>query len=235
MTTDLQPRAPAARAKLEQAQKVLAELAADVASLALEAVEGKSGGEKALAAHRAKIDVAERQVSELRLAVELSERLDREAAAVSAVMARSNQLADFTKRMSVREQKMAKLLELAAAMAVTFSEFCDLTLAAQMAAPAGTSIAPMTIGPNGLFGAAFGKCDGLLLAELWRLAPYRPGGTARFVLPFAKPMTVLNQNPAKQPCGMDEFRAANQAILADVARQISDLNSRAMTTASKVA
>jgi hypothetical protein len=228
------PRAPAARARLEQAQRTLAELDADVASLALEAVEGKPGAEKALTAHRGKIDGAQHLVSELRRAVDLGERLDRETAAVAAATARTEALAEFTKRMSAREKAMAKLLELGTAMAGTFAEFAELTLAAQMAAPAGTSIPQMAIGPNGMFGPAFGRCENLLLAELWRLAPQRSDGT-RFVLPFAKPTNVLNLNPAKQPHGMDEFRAAHRAILANVSRQISELNDRAITAASKAA
>jgi hypothetical protein len=84
-----------------------------------------------------------------------------------------------------------------------------------------------------MYGPAFGQCDRLLLAELWRLAPDRAGG--RFTMPFAKPMSMFNQNPAEQPRGMDEFRAAHQAILADVARQIAELNGRGMTAASEAA
>jgi hypothetical protein len=60
MKSESQPRAPAARAKLEQADKVLAELSADVALLALGSAEGAPGAEKALAAHRTKIEAAER-------------------------------------------------------------------------------------------------------------------------------------------------------------------------------
>ena len=73
MKTAILARAPAAREKLNSAEAVHAELETAVGTLALEASEGIAGAEKALAAHRSKIEIAERQVSEMRRAVALAE------------------------------------------------------------------------------------------------------------------------------------------------------------------
>src|SRR5258708_35898941 len=106
------PRAPAAREKLAAAEAGLAGLEADVGVLALDASEGKAGAEKALAAHRGKIETAERQVSELRRAVALAEKLDLQTAVTAAMRMRTDQLAEFKKDMTGREKSMARVLDL---------------------------------------------------------------------------------------------------------------------------
>ena len=227
-----EPRAPAARAKLNQAETLLAALKAEIAVLALGASEDKPGAEKALVAHRGKIEAAERNAVELRAAVALAERLDREAAATSVAQMRADQFTNFTKTMAARETAMAEVLKAVETMAAAYDRYSETSLAAQIAAPAGTSIVQMTLGKNGLYGAAFGKCERLILAELFRVAPMRANGIDRFVIPFAKPTSMESTNPADYPVGIDEFRAANQAIVADIARQISELDERAMTRAT---
>jgi hypothetical protein len=230
---ELQPRAPAARAKLEQADKVFAELSADVALLALGAAEGAPGAEKALAAHRTKIEAADRQVKELKAAVGLAERLDRQAAATGMAKIRAEQLSEFKRQMDAREKAMGKVLEAAATMAEAYGHYSEATLSAQIAAPIGTAIPPMSIGPNGLYGNAFGRCEILILSELWRLAPYRADGVGRSVLPFAKPLTPLAPgDPAALPPGIDEMRFAHEAILTDIEKQIVALDEREMAAAS---
>jgi hypothetical protein len=233
MKTELQPRAPAAREKLQQAEQLAASLTADVALLALGAAEGAPGAEKALAAHRTKIEAAERQVRELTAAVGLAERLDRQAAATGMAKIRADQLAEFKKQMADREKAMAKMLEAAATMAAAYGAYSEATLAAQIAAPIGTTIPQMSIGVNGLLGNAFGHCEILIRSELWRLAPYRADGVGRFVLPFARAVTPLTPgNPNALPPGIDEMRFAHVAIITDIEKQIAALDQREMAAAS---
>jgi hypothetical protein len=69
----------------------------------------------------------------------------------------------------------------------------------------------------------------LILAELYRLAPEREDGIGRFVLPFAKPSSEqFRGNPTAIPAGIDELRAADNAIVADIAQQIEKLDEAAM-------
>ena len=228
-----QQRAPAARSKLHLAEETLASLMAEVASLALEASEGKGGAERALAAHRLKVEAAERQASDLRRAVELAERLDREASATAAARMRREQMVAFQASMQIREREMAAVLEAIATAAAAYGRFSEASLSAQIAAPTGTSVVPMTMGPEGLYGHAFGPCEQLILSELYRLAPERADGLGRFVVPFAKPFAeAVRHNPAAIPPGIDAMRAASQAILADIEKQISALDQRAMAAAS---
>jgi hypothetical protein len=138
--------------------------------------------------------------------------------------------------MADREKAMAKVLEAAATMAAAYGQYTEATLGAQIAAPIGTTIPPMSIGPNGLYGNVFGRCEILVLTELWRLAPYRADGVGRSVLPFAKPLTPLSPgNPAALPPGIDEMRAAHVAILTEIEKQIAALDQREMASASKEA
>jgi hypothetical protein len=85
-------RAPAVRQELEQAEQRVSELKAEIALLALEKSEGKPGAVSALEACRLKIDAAARNVDELRGAVALAERLDREPESAAAKI---RQMAEF--------------------------------------------------------------------------------------------------------------------------------------------
>src|SRR6185437_13784995 len=67
-----EPKAPAVRAKLDLVAAELAELESEMAALALAAAEGTSGAAAKLTAHRAKIDVATRAVTELQAALHLA-------------------------------------------------------------------------------------------------------------------------------------------------------------------
>jgi hypothetical protein len=71
------------------------------------------------------------------------------------------------------------------------------------------------------------------LAELYRLAPERADGIGRFVLPFAKPTSeLLRHKPEAIPSGIDEFRAADKAIVSEIEAQVGALADREMTIAS---
>jgi hypothetical protein len=229
------PRAPAVRAKLDQAEEVLADLTAALASLALEASEGKRDAEKALAAHRIKIEAAERQVSELRGALVLAERLDREAAAAAGAVMHAEQFTAFKAAMLAREKAMGAVLEAAKTMAAAYGRYSEATLAAQIAAPSGTAIPQMAIGTDGLAGPTFGPCERLILAELYRLAPERGDGAGRFVLPFAKPTNVFYPDPTAIPPALSEFIKADQIIIDHIEKQIAALDQHAMATAAEAA
>jgi hypothetical protein len=235
MQPDRQPRAPAAREKLATAEAVLAGLEANVASLALEASEGKAGAEKALASHRSQIELAERSVSELRRAVALAERLDRQAAATGAAQLRAEQLSEFQKQFVAREKAMDSVLKAAADMATAYGEYSEATLRTLSAVPAGTVVPQMSIGSEGFAGPAFGPCERLILAEMYRMAPERADGIGRFVLPFAKPSSeFVRGNPGEIKPGIDELREADAAIVADIGRQIEKLDSHAMRAAEMI-
>jgi len=115
---EAKPRAPAIAAKLAQAEALLKELAQDTAILSLEDFEGRPGASKALCQHRAKLEMAERQASELRQAVKLAEILDREANANAAAKSRGEQLTLFKAAMAGREKAMAKALDALAVFAI---------------------------------------------------------------------------------------------------------------------
>ena len=234
MTNTLPPRAPAVREKLGRAEEVLAQLEADVAALALDASEGVAGAEKALAAHRSRIEMAERQESEMRRAVALAERLDRQANAAAGAAMRAAQMSEFTATFDEREKEMGAVLAAAAAMAKAYGRFSEATLRAAAVVPSGTSVPVMAIGPQGVYGPAFGPAGNLILAEFYRLAPERKDGVGRFLLPFCKPMSELTRlQPQAIPAGIDEFTAADKAILADIAIQIERLNGRDLDAATE--
>jgi hypothetical protein len=233
--TESGPRAPAARAKLDEAERELADLEASVAALALDASEGKAGAEKALGGHRSKIDQAARTVDELRRAVSLAERLDRQAAVTAAERMRGEQLAEFKKQLAARQKAMAAVLKAAADMAAAYGEFSEATLRAVVAVPMSTVVPQMAIGPNGVYGAAFGPCERLVLAELYRLAPERQDGIGRFVLPFAKPSSEQTRGePTAIRPGIEELSAANSAIVANISEQIDKLNDQAARAAGMI-
>jgi hypothetical protein len=202
--------------------------------MTLEAAERKPGAADKLAAHRTKIDVAKTAAFDLRAALRLAERIDRQAVAAGAAHMRADQLAEFRKEFAAREKAMEAVLEAAAAMAKAYGEYSEATLRALAATPTGTVIPAMFMGPENSYGPAFGPGERMVLAELYRLSPERSDGIGRFVLPFAKPSSEMVRNkPEEMPAGMDELRAAHEAIIANVALQIERLDDLAQQAAEK--
>jgi hypothetical protein len=229
MTGAAEPRAPAIAEKLEAARAMLAVHAGEVAQTVLDAAENVPGALKRLTELRARISTGELAVAELEKAYELAARIDRQANAATATHMRNEQLVAFRSEFEARETAMAAVLEAAAAMATAYGEYSEATLRAAAVIPSGTTVPPMAIGGDGAYGAAFGPCERLILAELYRLAPERVDGIGRFVLPFAKPPSEqLRGNHPAIPAGIDELRAADAAILNDISRQIEILDEAAM-------
>jgi hypothetical protein len=223
------PRAPGIAEKLEAARAILAVHNGEVAQTVLDAAENVPGATKRLCDLRANISTAELAVFELKKAHELAARIDRQSDAAAATRMRGEQLVEFEKQFGAREKAMAAVLKAAAAMAIAYGEYSEATLRAAAVVPSGTSVPPMTIGGDGMYGAAFGPCERLVQAELYRLAPQREDGIGRFVLPFAKPPSEqFRGNPTAIPAGIDEMRAADTAIIADIAKQIENLDEAAM-------
>jgi hypothetical protein len=231
----MSPRAPAAQAKLDQIEATLKDLQAETAILSLEEFEQKPGASKALAIHRSKIEAVERQAGELQSAVNLALRLDREAIANDAAKLRGEQLAVFKAAMAGREKAMAKALDALAIFVSSYAEFSEQTLAAAQAIPGGANAPLVNMGPNNVYGASWGTCERLLLAEMYRLAPLRKDGAGRFTVPFAPPPVHSNTDHTTLPSALDEFRKADAAVLAEIQRQVSELNQRAMIAAQKAA
>lgn len=229
MSENPTPRAPAIAEKLEAARAMLTAHAGEVAQTVLDVAEDVQGAPKRLFDLRAKISTAEREVGELEKAHELAARIDRQAHAATATHMRTEQLIAFRKEFEARETAMAAVLKAAAAMASAYGEYSEATLRAAAVIPSGTTVPPMMVGGEGTYGAAFGPCERLILAELYRLAPLREDGIGRFVLPFSKPPSEqLRGNHPAIPAGIDELRAADAAILADISRQIENLDEAAM-------
>jgi hypothetical protein len=236
MKTELQQRAPAVALKLAEAEALLFELEAGVAPLALAESEGVSVAKRDLQALETKIDAAKRERQKLRSAHRHALELDQKADATAASLMRAEQFSEFRKHMASREKAMAAVLEAAATMAEAYARFSEASLSAAVSVPTGTSIPVMTIGPDGLYGHAFGPCGQLILSELFRLGPERADGTGRFVMAFAKPtIEALRHKPSDIPPGTSEFRAAQQAIETDIEKQVSVLDQRAMATAKDAA
>jgi hypothetical protein len=229
MTAAAKPRAPAIAEKLDAARAMLAVHAGEVAQTVLDAAENVPGALKRLTDLRTRISTGELAVAELEKAYDLAARIDRQATVSAATQMRGEQFGAFREAVEQRESAMDRVLKAAADMAAAYGDYSEATLRAAISLPSGTAVPPMTIGGEGLYGAAFGPCERLILAELYRLAPEREDGIGRFVLPFAKPPSEqFRSNHPAIPAGIDELRAADAAILADISRQIENLDEAAM-------
>jgi hypothetical protein len=232
MNGTVELRAPAIAGKLEAARAMLAVHTGEVAQTVLDAAENVPGALKRLTELRARISTAELAVAELASALDLAARIDRQAGAATATQMRKEQFEAFSQEFEARETAMAAVLKAAADMAAAYGDYSEATLRAAAVIPSGTAVPPMTIGGNGAYGAAFGPNDRLILAEIYRLAPEREDGIGRFVLPFAKPPTEqLRGNHRAIPAGIEELRAADAAILADISKQIENLDETALRRA----
>jgi hypothetical protein len=227
--------APAIAAKLEAARGVLAAHNAEVGQTVLDVADNVPGAQKRLTELRANISTAAREVFEFEEAHAHAAKRDRVTAATAATRMREEQLAEFKKAMVAREKPMARVLELFGEAAKEYGKYSEATLSALVAVPTGTAVPVMMIGPEGLYGPAFGPCERLLLAELYRLAPERQDGIGRFVMSFAKPINeqMRGQPTAIKP-GIDELLAADDAIIAEIEGQIKKLNDQAMRAAGMI-
>ncbi|MCW2219512.1 hypothetical protein M2232_003044 [Bradyrhizobium japonicum] len=227
-------RSPGVRQKLEAAQAELAALDAEVAALTLDDTEDKPGARKALTAHRSNIQAAERRVDELKRALALAEKLDRQAAATGAVRMRDEQFTALKQQFSAREKAAETVMKAVADLSAAYGKFseCSLNIASVM--PSGTVLPTMSIGPNGIYGPALGPCGQLILAELWRIAPERRDGAGRYVMPFVRPGLELMKDVAELPAGIDELRTADQAIIANISQQVEHLNEAVMRAADMI-
>ncbi len=233
MRHEPQHRAPAAREKLQLAEAVLAELEADVALLALEASEGKSGVDKALASQRSKIEAAVRSVSELKRAVTLAEKLDRQTAAGEAARMRADQLAAFHKHGKERLAAAEEILKAAAVMALAMQRYGIATQQMVGVVPAGTALPIMSLGQNGIYGGALGNLELLLTSEFYRLgAGLEPFNGQRFYIPFAKQPTLGSTDHRVMQSGIDAFRDAQAAIVTEIEGQIAKIDATDMSTAA---
>lgn len=224
-------RAPAVRGKFACALGALAELEEQVAEYALEAAERKPGAADKLAGHRAKIEAAQTAVDELRAALRLAEKLDRQAAAAGAVRMRNEQFTALKQQFAAREKAAKAVMKAVTDLSDSYGKFSECSLGIISVLPSGAVLPTMSMGPNGIFGPALGPCGQLILAELWRVAPERRDGTGRFVLPFVKVGIELLKDVSELPVGIDELRTADQAILANISEQIEHLNETALRAA----
>jgi hypothetical protein len=229
MSENPTPRAPAIAEKLEAARAMLAAHRGEMGQAVLDAAENVPGATKRLVDLRSHVSTASSAVAELEQALDLALRIDRQANAAAATQMRGEQFGAFREALEQRESAMDRVLKAGAEMAAAYGEYSQATLRAAAVIPSGTTVPPMTIGGEGLFGSAFGPCERLIQSELYRLAPEREDGIGRFVLPFAKPPSEqFRGNHPAIPAGIDELRVADAAILADISRQIENLDEAAM-------
>jgi hypothetical protein len=226
MTETATLRAPAVVEKLEAMKAVLAALNGELAQAALDAAEGTPGSAKRLGELRTQIETSERAVGELTQAVTLAERIDRQSAARAVAEMRADQFSAFAKAMEERRIEMAAVLTAVRALAEAYGRLSEATLRAVNAVPVGAAVPPIAIGREGYFGPVFGPCDRLILAELFRIAPYRADGAGRFVVPFASPpIASLRDDPGSIEPGKEAFDLATGMLLADIKDQIDRLDS----------
>jgi hypothetical protein len=229
------PRAPAIAEKLEAARAMLIAHNSEIGQTVLDAAENVPGALKRLTELRSKISTAEREVFEYERAYDLAAKRDRVTAATAATQMRGEQLAEFKKEIAAREKSMARVLELFGEAAKEYGAYSEATLRALVAVPAGTFVPAMAIGAEGFAGPAFGPCERLLLAELYRLAPDRQDGAGRFVMPFCKPPSEQARGkPAAIQPGIEALLAADTAIVADISQQIEKLDAQAIRAAEMI-
>ncbi|SDJ43999.1 hypothetical protein SAMN05216338_104973 [Bradyrhizobium sp. Rc2d] len=220
-------RAPQVRANLETALAVQAELEAEVAQFALEAIERQPGAAGKLAAHREKIEAAKRAVDELRAALQLALRLDSEAAGAAAIQMRAEQLAVFEKAAAERVEAMAAVLEKIAEATIEWARYTQATAELATALPTGTFLPAMNFGDGGSF---LGSGEALIGREAWRVAGAGPKP------PFAKapPLTAGDDTTKMRPA-RETLQEAHQAVLRSVRAQVEKLDREVTATAAKTA
>jgi hypothetical protein len=138
--------------------------------------------------------------------------------------------------MASRQASLEKVLQAVATMVAAYADYSEATLQAAQSLPGGTTAPVINMGPANTYGASWGPCERLLLAEMYRLAPQRKDGAGRFVLPFANssPLaTTTNHNAL--PAAIDEFKRADGIVLAEIRSQVETLDKRAMNAAQKAA
>lgn len=220
------PRAPAARTRLEAAQSALSTLVLERDALALDALEGRAGADKALASHRAKIAAAEINISELAGALKLAERLDREADAAAAAQMRAEQLAVFEKASAVRVDAMAEVLTLIGKAAEAYGRYVQASSDMATSLPTGVHLPVMHF--EGFSGHFLGNGEALIGREAFRVAI--PGARP----PFARlPALSADDDVAKMRPGAEILRDAHAAVLESVKAQVERLDAAAIERASR--
>jgi hypothetical protein len=193
------------------------------------------GNDKRLTVLRRERDEARNAVEEMEAGLAVSQRRDREAIASAAATSRAEQLAVFKTAMAGRERAMAKALDALGVFARAYADYSQATLTAMESIPSGTHAPQVAMGPLGGYGSSWSNCERMLLAELFRIAPERKDGIGRLIAPFAKAPLHSDTNHRTLPDAISEFRKADATVLAEIARQVSDLDKRAMIAAQKAA
>lgn len=234
MNGTVEPRAPAVIAKLDGAAAALAALDTEVAELALAAAENKPGAAGRLAAHRSKIEEAERRVGELRRAVTLAVQIDRRNDVDARAKIRSSQLEAMIAHAKDRDTAVLEICEAAKAMAAAYQRYSQSTLKMLGVKPIGTAIPAMGMGPNALCGSVIGNLELLIAVELFRRSEDDADGQ-RYVVPLARPLSATNASPITTPPAIEMFRAAQAAILADIQGQVEKIDAEDMVATMRTA
>lgn len=220
-------RSAQVRASHEAALSVLAELEGEVAQFALDAIERQPGAAERLAGHRERVDAARRAADELRAALELSERLDREADAVGASSLRAEQLAAFERFGAERVEAMTEVIQCVGKSAQAFARYATATASMVNSVPTGTRLPLMGFG-DGTGGNWLGDGEILIGREAYRVAEL--AGAPK--LPFARNPPLSHGTSAKRMLPATEILEETQAaVLRELTGQVARLNRADLQTA----
>jgi hypothetical protein len=204
--------ADAVRPQLADAERVLTALQDQVAEAALDRALAKSGAAARLTTLNHQITSAERDVAQLRAALEIAEQRDAATVRAGRHVRRLNSLKDFETVVHARNTAGKKLGETLAQASAAYRAFVET----QQSLPA---ILPLDVTLNESERMTLNELtpDLLVAGELYRLgAVLNRQGTAvtGFALPGARPAGVAGiNNPAAIPALVDRVEGSTAWIL----------------------
>jgi hypothetical protein len=223
LSKDGRPRAPNVREKLDDAERALSALEAEVPPLALDEAEGVAGAPAKLMALNARISAARSERHKLRSALRLALEIDRRAEVTARSKIRQSQLAALQTHARERDAAVAEICEAASKMASAYQRYAVATQKLVGVRPIGTAFPSMAMGADGVFGPIFGNLERLIAIELYRCAPPAADGQW-FVLPLAKPMSLHTTNTPDIPAALEVFRQAQSALTTEIRGQLENLD-----------
>lgn len=201
--------------QIASAESVLANLQAQIGDRALRAALGEPGAQAALDALTQQIGTAERQVTQLRAALEIARQRDALAAAVARHRVRISTLKDFEGAVKTRLEAAKKLGAALAQASAAYRVFIETQNGLQMLLPLDVAM------DHGELAVIRDLVPPRIVAmEMWRLGAL-PNSQGLFMpnlaLPGAQPYALTNINPDEMPT-LAERVAANSGWLLDTVR-----------------
>jgi hypothetical protein len=225
--------APEVAAKLNIAIAGLAALEAQSSDLALAAIQKKSGAEKALTGHHARIRDAETSVSELQFLLSIAEKADERTAAEQHHQSLQAAIEKVSAAFAARDKAVATFCQCAEQAVRAYRQILDKSHEIENLTPRelgmqhgfafrGEAIIEGKSFPAGL--------DGLIGNELYRYSGIeRPGQSG--ALPEAKPLGMMALlNPAASESLSVSFPRVSASILATMKTRIEEIYRRELAS-----